>query len=237
MNSPQEPPKPPQQQMPLPAASNLNTDLIKAVLEFVSRCFYPAIIVFVLLLIAPALAQIDFKALFDRLQKAKAGDYELTFGQAQDVGAERAGLNNKIADLERTLAAIRSDFDVFQKKVGATPAIEATQKQRALEEKQFQENSRYTVLVFHGPNGRPISSKITDALLKVGYKASRTETDFAELRKTHPPGTVYVTHSNAGESVLPRVSKLLQSLALGTELKIQQTSTELRRGEVQVLVF
>lgn len=237
MDGPHTPTDPPKVSPTSPPASKVNTDLVKTILEFISRCFYPAIVVVILILITPALGQVDFKELFGRLQSAKAGGYEFTFGQAQDVGAETADLNNKIADLERTVAAMRSDLQAFQQKVGPTPAIDAAQKQRAAEEKQFQENSKFTVLVFHGPDSRPLSSKITAALLKAGYKASSTETDFSELRKTHAPGTVYVTHSVAGEPILPQLRSLLISFDLGGDLKIQQTSTDLRRGEVQILVF
>jgi len=223
-----------QRQQPI---SKLNLDLTKLVLEFISRCFYPTIIVVVLILIAPGLREIDFKTLFGRLQSAKAFGTELAFSQAQDVGADTAALNNKIADLERTVAALRSDLQAVQQKIGPTPAIEAAQKERAVQEKQFQENSKFTVLVFHTPNGRALSGKIATALLQAGYKASSTETDFSELQKTHPSGTVYVTHNTEGEAILPQISSLLKSFELGSDLKIQRTTTDLRRGEVQILVF
>jgi len=212
-------------------------ELLRVVFDFVSKCFYPAIVIYVIVLLRPVLAEIDLKALVSRLQSARAGDYEFTFGQAEDVGATTAPLNNKIAELERTVAVLVTDLNALQENSGTPVVSEAVQQQRAEQQKRFEENSRYTVLVFHGSAARSRADAITTALLAAGYTASSTETDFNELRKTHPAGTVYITHSKAGEAVYGDVEAVIADLDVRADLKVQQTTTDLRRGEVQVLVF
>lgn len=212
------------------------TERLRVVLEFVSRLFYPAILIVVLALLYPTLARIDLQALVDRLQSAKAGGYEFTFTQAQVVGAETAELNGKIAELERSLAALDERFQLLQASSAIAAALPPPPPPT---DSRIAANAAYTVLVFHSRDGRGTAAAITDALLQAGFKSSRTETDFSELRRSHPPGTVLVTHNEQGAEALPQVQEILDGLALdaGTSVTIQERSVNLRRGEVQILVF
>lgn len=217
-------------------------ELIKVILDFLSKCFYPAIIVAVIVLLQPALSQIDLKALLARLQSAKAGGYEFTFHQAEDVGAATAPLNNKIADLKREVASLTGEVRALQKATGSPatgPAVPAAPSSEAAKvEDTFKRNSQYTVLVFNSSTSRRTAEKITEALLNAGYKSSRTETDFAELGQAHPAGTVYMTHDAAAESVYPEVARLIRPmLKKDADLTVRKDSIDLRRGDVQVLVF
>lgn len=214
------------------------TELIKAFLEFISKSFYPGILIAVIILLQPAFEKIDFTTLIDRLQSAKAGEYEFTFKQAEDVGAETAPLNNKVAELDRLISTLQSDIGLLQKSVVTAQLSESELKIREAQENQFQTNSKYTALVFHRRESRDKGQRVVDALLDAGFKSSDTETNFSELRKVKPmPGVIFVTYNLAGEVLLPEIKKLLGSLFQDTEIKINPRAIELRRGDVQVLVF
>jgi hypothetical protein len=228
-----------------PRRGSSGVEVFKAVLDFVSKCFYPAIIVAVIILLQPALSQIDLKGLLARLQSAKAGGYEFTFNQAEDVGAATAPLNSKIADLKREVASLSGALRTLQIRTGmageamVVPRPEGAEAAApAAAEGSIARNSRYTVLVFNSSKGRSTAEKITDALLNAGYKSSRTETDFAELGDTYPAGTVYMTHAAAADAAYPAITKLITPLlGSGVDLKVQQKASDLRRGDVQIMVF
>jgi hypothetical protein len=98
-------------------------------------------------------------------------------------------------------------------------------------------NADFAVLVFNSRQGFVVAEAIRDALIQKGFQSSRSETDFSELRQRHPEGTVYITHSERGEQIYRYVETLIKDLGLDVALKVQQSTTELRRGDVQVLVF
>ena len=222
------------------SGSGLATSLefTKVILDFLSKCFYPAIIIAILYLIWPTLASLDLNSLLGRLQSAKAGGYEFTFGQAQDVGAEIAPLNSKIADLERALTSVSSDLRNLQK-VSGVPKLSPEQA-KALEakEKTIKANADYTVLVFHRAASRERAAKITGALLSQGFKSSDTETNYAELQKVKPEDNViFLTYTPKGEEILTDLEKSIAALAPGAEVRRNPRPINLKRGDVQILVF
>jgi hypothetical protein len=77
------------------SGSSVRLEFAKVILDFLSKLFYPAILVSVLYLLWPMLSSLDLNKFLAPLQSAKAGDYEFTFAQAQDVGAEIAPLKQQ----------------------------------------------------------------------------------------------------------------------------------------------
>ena len=219
-------------------APGARLELVKAVLDFLGKCLYPAILVAVLYALWPAFAAIDVKGLAGRLQSAKAGDVELTFAQAQEVGAGIAPLNSKLAELERALAAARSDIARLQAVTpAAPPSVRATPEAQA-RERAWKANGDYTLLVFHRASSRSRSATLTQALLAQGYQSSDTETDFSELQKVTPEdNVVFLTYTARGLEVLPDVEKLIAQAAPGVQVRRNPRAINLRRGDVQVLVF
>ena len=65
-------------------------EIFKILLDFTSKALYPAIIVIIILIITPAIKNIDIELLLKRIQSLKAGGYEVTFAQAEEVAAEGA---------------------------------------------------------------------------------------------------------------------------------------------------
>ena len=222
-------------QKALPQKST-NLATIKVILDFISKSFYPGIAIAVLVLLWTPLSSIDISSLILRLQSIKAGDYELAFNQAQDVGAEIAPLNGRMEEFERTIASLKAALKEIQDETKITPPQQNTQEIN--EQKKFVSNSKYTVLVFHRKESRRPANKITQALLKDGYVSSDTETDFSELKKVTPkPNLIFITYTSDGQQVLDNVKAVVRSVAPDAEVKVNPRPISLRRGDVQILTF
>lgn len=210
----------------------MNVELLKVALDFISKLLYPILIGILIVILYPKIQDIDLKALTTRLQSAKAGNYEFTFGEAEKVGAETAPLNQKVAALELEIGAIKSSL----KASGANASPQAGEIQQKIRE--FKANSPYTTLVFHNASSRQPAAKITQMLLAGGYTASDTETDFAELQKVQPKeGTVFITYTKAGEQILESLKSKIVSLGVAKEVNTNPRPIELKRGDIQILVF
>lgn len=213
-------------------------ELVRVILDFIAKCFYPAIAVTLLLFLYPTLQQVDAQALLGRLLLAKVGDYEFTFSQAERVGAETAPLNRKVTELEHAIVSLRNEVGTLQNKVGSTPVNPTQVKEAAAKQQTFKANAQYTALVFHRRESRISGEAVTKALLEAGFVSSDTETNFSELQKVQPtPGIIYITYNAAGEQVLSDVKSRIEKLGLRVEVKTNPRPIDLRRGDLQILVF
>lgn len=213
-------------------------ELTRVILEFLGKTFYPAIIVVVLALLWPAISKIDFNQLLGNIRSARVGDVELTFAQAQDLGAEIAPLNSKIAELERKLNVAQVSLQQLQ----ATTKLpkQATQEMQALAAKEqvLQANSNYTVLVFHRADSKERAALLTKSLLADGYQSSDTETNFSELKKLKPEdNVVYLTYTETGKEILSSLRDKIAAIAPQAEVRVNPRAIDLKRGDVQILVF
>jgi|GEM_PF-6972406 len=210
----------------------MKIELLKVILDFISKLFYPIIIGIVIFILYPKIQDIDLKALTTRLQSAKVGNNEFTFGEAEKVGAETAPINQKVAALELEIKSIKSSINTTGIKV-SSQTIEIQQKI-----KEFKSNAPYTVLVLHNASSRQFAAKITQKLLDAGYAASYTETNFMELQKIQPKeNTVFITYTKSGEQILKELRSKIISLGIAKEVNVNPRPIELKRGDIQVLVF
>lgn len=218
---------------------NTRLELIRVVLDFIAKCFYPGIVIAVLILLYPMLQQVDWPVLFGRLHSAKVGDYEFNFDQAEKVGAETAPLNRKIAELELAVSGLRNEIGILSNKTGIVPSVSTTQAKELVEmEQNFKANAQYTALVFHRRESRTSGESVTKALLNAGFVSSDTETDFSELQKIQPiPGVIFITYNAAGGQVLSDVKSRIEKLGLHVKVKTNPRPIDLRRGDLQILVF
>lgn len=225
-------------EMSTAARQSSSLEMMKIILEFLSKCIYPAILVAVLYVIWPAFSGVDLKSLIGRMQSAKAGGYEFTFGQAQDVGAEIAPLNGKIAELERSLLIVTSEIRKLQDVSNVAKPTAQETKERQEKDRQLKANSEYTLLVFHRKTSSDKANAVTSALLDQGFKSSDTETDFSELQKVTPEeNVVFLTYTHRGLEVLPDVERVIANVAPGAQVRRNPRPINLRRGDIQVLVF
>ena len=218
------------------SANGVNVPLVTAVLDFIGKCFYPAIVIALLIILRPALEQIDLKGLASRLLSAKVAG--TTFEFSEDVGAQTAPLNGKVAELDRVIDTLKKEVGALQAKVGQPQVDEPARKAQELAEQRFQANGKYTALVFHQKNSRSAAESVTSALLKAGYTSSDTETNFAELQKVDPtPGVIFITYTAKGAEALSDVKGRIASLGFKAEVKVNPRAIELRRGDLQISVF
>lgn len=210
----------------------MNSEILKIILDFIAKLFYPILVGIVILILYPKIQDIDLKVLVNRLHSAKIVGYEFNFSEAEKVGAETAPLNGKIAELKLEIDAIKSSLEA--NKGSTLPQTSEIQKKF----KEFKSNSPYTTLVFHNALSRQAAEKITHMLLGIGYTASDTETDFTELQKVQPKeGTVFITYTKSGEQIIEEIKSKITSLGVVKEVNINPRSIELKRGDVQILVF
>lgn len=221
-------------------AEKINIELIKSVLDFASKAFYPILIVVLIFLLKPAFDKIDLRQLVERLQVAKVGSSQLSFFQAkEDMAADTAPLNHKVKFLEKLVEGLQAEFDSMPKDAGSKSKNEEETNRRKEELNQFQEYSKYSALVFHRKSSRARGELVVNALLKDGFKSSDTETTFAELMTVEPEdGVIYLTYTQEGKPVLDQIREILENLNdRDFEIKIHPNTISLRRGDVQVYVF
>lgn len=228
-----EPPVP-----PISASAFPTLEVVRLILEFVAKAFYPAIIIALLYLIWPKISSIDFNSLLGNLQSAKVGEVELTFAQAQDIGAEIAPLNSKIAELERKLNVAQTNLLQLQK-VAKLPKQSSREIQALVAKEQaLQANASYTVLVFHRADSKDRAASLTQSLLADGYQSSDTETNFSELKSLKPEDNViYLTYTSEGKKLLPALQDRIAALEPKAEVQVSPQASDLKRGDVQILVF
>ncbi|MBI1424882.1 MAG: hypothetical protein GC149_15655 [Gammaproteobacteria bacterium] len=220
------------------AGSYPSLELTKVILEFLGKTFYPVIIIVILVLLWPAISGIDFSRLFGNIKSAKVGGVELTFDQAQDIGAEIAPLNSKVAQLERDLKTMTASMARLQTATNVPKASQQETKELAAKEMAFKANSAYTILVFHRAESRERAALLTKNLLADGYQSSDTETNFSELKKVKPEdNVVFLTYTSAGKEILTDLQKRIAAIAPQAEVRVNPRAIDLKRGDVQILVF
>ena len=162
--------------------------------------------------------------------KNSAGEIQAVFaGVVADINNLRAGLEMQSGKLQEQVGMIHSALG------DAATKVDFSKHQKDISD--FARSSEYTILIFYRSKHLQTAKMIEKALLAEGYRSSTTPTDFSELRKQHPPRTVYVSHADRGKDVLGIVRRKLEDLGLGDRMQAQQSTTSLRRGDVQILFF
>lgn len=155
----------------------------------------------------------------------------------QDLGAAAADINNRISQLELKLTELSEDVTSFRKKFPEAGLPQDVVAKRLNKEQAFQENSKYSVLVFYKPQNEQTAERIEKALLSEGYKSSSTETHLTEAIKQFSPKSAWIIYTKNGENKLNDVKKILNSLNLGISLNLEPQAVKLRRGDIQILLF
>ena len=221
-----------------PPVSSTRLELIKIILDFLSRCFYPAIVLLLIALLYPAIAAIDLKNLVARLQSAKAGDYEFAFSEELKAeGDQTADLNGTIEQLKLRIGALTQDVAALRKAIpAAAPPPEQIAKREA-KESEFSKNSDYSVLVFYKPYQKDTANIIMRKLLSLGYKSSATPTDLKESVKQFAENTAWVIYSEKGQKKLQDIKDALPETVDNIDFVYREKPYNLRSGDIQILLF
>jgi hypothetical protein len=220
------------------SANRRRLEVLKVVLDFVSKCLYPAIALLLIALLYPAIGTIDLKSLVARLQSAKAGGYEFAFSQQLKAeGDQTAELNGTIEQLKLKVSELSQDVAALRE---ATPAATPPPDQIAKREAkgaQFSNNSNYSVLVFYKPYQKEMANILTKKLLSLGFKSSATPTDLREAVKQFDEDTAWVVYSEKGQEKLQDLKAVLPAVTGRIKFVYREDPYNLRSGDIQSLLF
>jgi hypothetical protein len=123
-----------------------------------------------------------------------------------------------------------------------SPSLPTPQITKQSSSTVWEENTKFSVLVFYRPDQREQAEMVTAALLKAGYQSSATQTALSDLTRVQdqPSGTVLVVTKNMNTPILNRVQDAIkQALPQKTQAQIVINPKEvnLSRGDVQLLFF
>lgn len=213
-------------------------ELIKIILDFISKGFYPGIFIVVITLLYPAISEIDLKGLISRLHSAKAGDYEFAFNEELKAeGSQAAETNGTIEQLKLKVAELSQDVAELKK---ATPTASPSAEQataRKEKERQFADNSEYSILIFYKPYQKEMATLLTTKLLALGFKSSATPTDLKESVKQFDENTAWVIYTEKGKEKLASLQSILPSVSGRLSFVYREDAYSLRSGDVQILLF
>lgn len=156
---------------------------------------------------------------------------------AEDIGAKAADFNGSIELLKRRINELTQDVSALKT---ATPAAAPSQEQiakREVRDQEFARNSDYSVLVFYKPAQKETASQITKKLLSVGFRSSATPTDLREAVKQFDANTAWVVYTKKGRDKLPALKELFSTSFNNVKFVYRESPSDLRNGDVQILLF
>jgi hypothetical protein len=163
-----------------------------------------------------------------RLQRSK---------EDQDSGANAADLNGRVEKLRFKVDELAQDISDLKR---VTPSLKISPEvasDRETRRRAFEQNSAYSVLVFHKPEQQTTASALADALLSNGFKSSATSTYLTEASKKFKPNEAWVIYTSRGKEKLPDVKKILVATAPNVHFIEEPQPSNLQRGDIQILLF
>jgi hypothetical protein len=155
----------------------------------------------------------------------------------EDLGVKTADLNGSIEQLKVKLAELTQDVAAIKRVTpGAAPTQEQVSKRESME-RVFEQNSDYSVLVFHKPGQRETATQISRALLSVGFRSSATPTELKEATQQFKPNQAWIVYTSKGQEKLATLREVLASTGNKIEYIYRDSPYPLRSGDIQVLLF
>ena len=161
------------------------------------------------------------------------------YKQQQDIGAEAADRNSQFAELKLKLAEISENIGSLNSSIPNASLPQSQIEARKKIEKQFERNSKYSVLVFNKQEQEQeqAAQNISKALLEAGYKSSATPTDLKESKRQLESNESWVIYTERGKEILSEVKQVLSKSANNIRFVYEPNPSKLRRGDIQVLLF
>lgn len=162
---------------------------------------------------------------------------KVTARYTQDLGAKAADLNGRVEKLRFRVDELAQDIsDLKRVTPSAKPSPEVA-SEREIRRQAFEQNSAYSVLVFHKPEQQTTASALADALLSAGFRSSATSTYLTEAIKTFKPNEAWVIFTSRGKEKLPEVKRILMTVAPNVHYIDEPQPSNLQRGDIQILLF
>ena len=162
---------------------------------------------------------------------------KVTARYTQDLGAKAADLNGKVEQLRFRVDELAQDISSLK---NATPSARISPEvasERETKRRAFEQNSDYSVLVFHKPEQQATASALAEALLSDGFKSSATPTELKEAIKKFKPNEAWVIYTARGKEKLSDVKRILMATAPNLHYIEEPQPSNLQRGDIQVLLF
>jgi hypothetical protein len=163
-----------------------------------------------------------------RLQRSK---------EDQDSGAKAADLNGRVEKLRFKVDELTQDISDLKRENPSLKNSAEAASERETRRRAFEQNSAYSVLVFHKPEQQTTATALADALLSEGFKSSATSTYLKEAMKIFKPNEAWVIFTSRGKEKLPEVRRILMAAAPNVHFIDEPQSSNLQRGDIQILLF
>ena len=151
-------------------------------------------------------------------------------GVSADLNNDFDNLKKQVITLEKVVSSLASD-----KKLTMSAVKYALPVKRL--DPKFEQNQSYSVLVFHKMTQEENAKKATEALRVVGFKSSQTQTSLKEAREQKSAGTAWIIWTENAKSKLDEIVDLLKKTLPNIKIDVRDDPYQLRRGDVQVLMF
>ena len=155
----------------------------------------------------------------------------------QDLGAKAADLNGKVEQLRFKVDELAQDISDLKRATPSAKISPEVTSEREARRRAFEQNAAYSVLVFHKSEQQETASALADALLSAGFKSSATPTQLKEAVKQLNPNEAWVIYSSRGKEKLSDVKRILMAVAPNVHYIDEPQPSNLRRGDIQVLLF
>lgn len=163
-----------------------------------------------------------------RLQRSKEDEYS---------GAKAADLNGKVEQLRFKVDELAQDISDLKRATPSAKISPEVASERETRRRAFEQNSAYSVLVFHKSEQQATASALADALLSAGFKSSATPTYLKEALRHLNPNEAWVIYTSRGKEKLSDVKRILIATAPNVRYIEEPKPSNLQRGDIQVLLF
>jgi hypothetical protein len=155
----------------------------------------------------------------------------------QDSGAKAADLNGRVEKLRFKVDELAQDISDLKRVTPSSKISPEVASERETRRQVFEQNSTYSVLVFHKPEQQATASALADALLSAGFKSSATSTYLTEAIRRFKPDEAWVIYTSRGKEKLPDVKRIFMATAPNVHYIEEPQPSNLQRGDIQILLF
>lgn len=164
-------------------------------------------------------------------------DGSVTAKYTQDLGSKTADLNGNIEKLKLKLSDLTQDVAAIKQAIPKAAPSQDQLAKREDKERNFEQNSEYSVLVFYKSYQSGVALQISKALLSLGFRSSATPTDLKEAVQQFKPNQAWIVYTSKGQKKLPVLKEILASTGNKIEFIYRESPNDLRSGDIQILLF
>lgn len=155
----------------------------------------------------------------------------------QDIGKEAAEQNNQLEKLRLQVKTNQDDIEKITSSITMATISVAEKQEKELDMEKFDANSKYSILIFNKSSKDEAANKIKNQLLSEGFKSSATETDLTESKRQFNSNEAWIIYTPRGGEIIGNVEKIVSNVAPNIKFVFEPNPLDLRRGDIQILLF